>query len=180
MVTKIKQMKNKFNYLVLAIVLLMSSNIAFGQGKDKLGHIDSNKLLQIMPERAQAQKAIEAHAKKLEETLGVMKTEFEKKYTAYAASADSLSPLIRQTKEAELGELQQRIQAFQQQAQQELMNKENELIKPIVDKLRKAIDEVATANGYTYIFDIGSGSVVHYPKDKNDISDLVKKKLGIK
>ncbi len=174
-------MKNKLSYLVLAVVLFMSSNIAFGQAKEKLGHIDSNALLQIMPERADAQKAIEAHAKKLEETLGGMKSEFETKYNEYVTKADSLSPLIRQTKEAELGELQQRIQAFQQQAQQELMKKENELIKPIVEKVRKAIDEVATANGYTYIFDIGTGAVLHFPKDdSHNILPLVKTKLGIK
>lgn len=173
-------MKKVLIYVLSAVSLLVLTNVSFAQTKLKFGHVDSNALLQMMPERLSAQKALETHAKQLEETLGTMKTEFEKKYTEYVSNADSLSPLIRQTKEAELGELQQRIQAFQQQAQQELVKKENELLKPIVEKARKAIDEVGAENGYLYIFDIGTGAILHHSADSQDILPLVKTKLGIK
>lgn len=173
-------MKKVLIYVLSVVSLLVLTNLSFAQTKLKFGHVDSNALLQMMPERLNAQKALETHAKQLEETLGMMKTEFEKKYTEYVSTADSLSPLIRQTKEAELGELQQRIQAFQQKAQQELVQKENELLKPIVEKARKAIEEVGTENGYLYVFDIGSGAILHHSSDSQDILPLVKAKLGIK
>ncbi len=172
-------MKKILTFTLLFVIAFTISNTATAQTTLKFGHIDSNALLSIMPEREAAKKALEAHAQQLEETLTVMQAEFEKKYTDYVAKADSLSPLIRQTKEAELGEIQQRIQAFQQNAQQELSTKEGELLQPIIQKARDAISEVASANGYIYIFDLGTGVVLHYSEDSEDILPLVKVKLGI-
>lgn len=162
----------------LFIAFAISNNVS-AQNTYKFGHIDSNELLSIMPERAQAKKALEAHAQQLEQTLTVMQSEFEKKYNEYTTTADQLSPLIRQTKEAELGEIQQRVQAFQQQAQQELSGKENELLAPIIEKARKAISDVATENGYIYIFDIGTGAILHFSDASENILPLVKVKLAI-
>lgn len=169
---------------ILSIALVMFaafaiSNTAMAQKTYKFGHIDSNELLSIMPERETAKKTLETHAQQLEETLTVMQAEFEKKYNEYVTKADSLSPLIRQTKEAELGEIQQRIQAFQQQAQQDLSQKENELLAPIIEKARVAISEVATENGYIYVFDTGTGMILHHSEDSENILPLVKVKLGI-
>lgn len=172
-------MKKILSIAFVMIAAFAISNNAMAQNTYKFGHIDSNELLSIMPERESAKSALENHAKQLEETLTVMQAEFEKKYNEYVTTADSLSPLIRQTKEAELGELQQRIQAFQQQAQQELSQKENELLAPIIEKARKAIDDVASENGYLYVFDTGSGMILHHSEDSENILPLVKAKLGI-
>lgn len=164
--------------LVLFAAVLITNNVS-AQKAYKFGHIDSNELLQIMPERESAKNALEKHAQQLEETLTVMQAEFEKKYNEYITTADSLSPLIRQTKEAELGEIQQRVQAFQQQAQQELAQKENELLAPIIEKARNAISEVSLENGYLYVFDMGTGVILHHSEDSENILPLVKVKLGI-
>lgn len=172
-------MKKILTFALLLVTAITISNTAIAQTTLKFGHIDSNALLSIMPEREAAKNALEAHAQQLEETLTVMQAEFEKKYTDYVAQADSLSPLIRQTKEAELGEIQQRIQAFQQNAQQELSGKESELLQPIIQKAREAISEVATENGYIYVFDLGTGVLLHHSEDSEDILPLVKVKLGI-
>jgi len=168
--------------MTLAVLLVMAftfANQTFAQKTYKFGHIDSNQLLSLMPERAKAKTQLETYAKQLESTLSTMQSEFENKYQSYTASADSLSPLIRQTKEKELGDLQQRIQAFQQKAQQDLSDKESTLLQPIIDKAKKAIDEVATENGFTYIFDTGTGVILHHSADSEDILPLVKTKLGI-
>lgn len=168
-------------FLTIAIILgatLMGSH-SFAQKQYKFGHVDSNQLLSMMPERANAKVELENYAKQLESTLMAMQTEFERKYQDYSTSADSLSPFIRQTKEAELQEMQQRIQTFQQSAQQDLGQKENELLQPIIAKARKAIDDVAEEGGYIYIFDIGNGSILHFSSDSEDILPVVKAKLGI-
>ena len=91
-----------------------------------------------------------------------------------------LDDIIKKTKEEELTAMQQRIQTFQTNAQQELQKKESELLKPIIEKAKKAIEEVAKENGYTYIFDTGTGMLLYWPKDADDIISLVKTKLGIK
>ena len=163
--------------IVLATILMGSQ--AFAQKQYKFGHVDSNQLLSMMPERASAKVELENYAKQLENTLMSMQTEFEKKYQEYTAGADAMSPFIRQTKEAELGEMQQRIQTFQQSAQQDLGQKENELLQPIIEKARQAISDVGAEGGYIYIFDIGTGAVLHVSSDSEDIMPLVKAKLGI-
>ena len=173
-------MKKILAIAVMVVLAFTFVNQTFAQKTYKFGHIDSNQLLSLMPERAQAKTTLEAYAKQLESTLSTMQTEFENKYQDYLASADSLSPLIRQTKEKELGDLQQRIQAFQQKAQQDLSEKESSLLQPIIDKAKKAIDDVATENGFTYIFDTGTGVILHHSADSEDILPLVKAKLGIK
>ncbi len=167
--------------LTIAIILaatLMGSH-TFAQKQYKFGHIDSNQLLSMMPERANAKTELEKYAKQLESTLSAMQAEFERKYQEYQATADSLSPFIRQTKEGELGEMQQRIQTFQQTAQQDLGQKENELLQPIIAKAKKAIDDVAAEGGFIYVFDSGTGVLLHFSSDSQDILPLVKVKLGI-
>ncbi|HVA98516.1 MAG TPA: OmpH family outer membrane protein, partial [Bacteroidia bacterium] len=75
-------------------------------------------------------------------------------------------------------DLNQRIQDFQTQAQQDIQKKNDELTKPVYDKAKKAIDEVAKEKGYKYVLDTSTG-VVLYSEPSDDILDLVKKKLGI-
>jgi len=162
--------------LLLAIVLSITS---FAQKAQKMGHINSNELLMMMPENQQAQKALQQHSRELEDQSAAMQAELEQKYNDYLAKKDSLSPLIQKTKETELQDLNQRIQAFQQTAQKDLQAKQQELLKPIIEKARNAIREVAKENGYTYVFDTGTGALVYWPEDSDDLLPLVKTKLGI-
>jgi len=171
-------MKKILTVAILLVATLLGSH-TFAQKQYKFGHIDSNQLLSLMPEREKAKVDLEKYAKQLETTLTAMQSEFERKYQDYVANADSLSPLIRQTKEGELGEMQQRIQKFQQTAQQDLSAKEGELLQPIIAKARDAINAVAEEGGYIYVFDIGTGVVLHHSADSEDILPLVKTKLGI-
>lgn len=165
--------------LLLVLVLAGFITTGFSQQKIKLGHLNSNDLLEAMPEKAKAQKSLQDYSKQLEDQLTTMQDELEKKYNDYLSKKDSLSDLIKKNREDELMSLQQRIQTFQGNAQQELQKKEQELLKPIIDKAKKAIEDVAKENGYTYIFDTGTGAVLYFPKDSDDILPIVKKKLGI-
>lgn len=169
------------NILKLALIVLLVTGTAniFAQKNFKFGHIDSNALMQIMPERQKAQKDLEKFATELEKELEVMQVEFQNKYQDYLSKVDSLSDIIRQSKESELQDLQLRIQKFQETAQQELSKKEAELIQPIIDKARNAIEEVGKENGYTYIFDLGTGPIIYHSQDSDDVLPLVKKKLGL-
>jgi len=169
-------MKKILSITVLLVAAFTISNTITAQSL-KFGHINTNELFEIMPEKKQAYDALEAHAAQLEETLTVMQAEGEKKYSDFIAAADSLSPLIRQTKETEIQEISQRIQQFQQQAQQEIANKEKELIQPIYEKIRNTIKEVADEGGYIYIFD--AASLLHIGTQSEDIMQAVKAKLGI-
>jgi len=78
----------------------------------------------------------------------------------------------------EIQELEQRIQAAQEKAQDDLAKQEEELLRPMVERSNLAIREVADTNGFTYIFDTSTGFVLYFDKGV-DIMPLVKTKLGI-
>jgi outer membrane protein len=105
-----------------------------------------------------------------------------KKYEDYLKLTQdkTTSQLILQTKEEEMNTLQQRMQNFQQSAEQTLSTRGTELFKPIQDKAIKAVTDVAAENGFTYIFDTAGGAVVYTSPDSQDILPLVKTKLGLK
>lgn len=166
--------------VILSTLVLFLSFVSFGQSKGKLGHLNSNELLEVMPEKATAEKTIQDYAKQMETQLLEMQTELEKKYNDYTANQATYSDIVKKTKEDELMSMQQRIQTFQQTAQQDLQKKESELLKPIIEKAQKAIGDVAKENGYSYVFDTGTGSLLYWPKDSDDLLPLVKTKLGIK
>ena len=75
--------------------------------------------------------------------------------------------------------MQGRMQEFQMTAQQDYQQKEAELFQPIMDEAQNAIEKVAKANGFTYVFDLSAGGLVYFSEESVDILPLVKKELGI-
>jgi outer membrane protein len=171
-------MKNLGSKLIIAI-FIFSSLVVNAQDKLKIGYINSQELLQAMPESDSAQKKIERLAKEHESALDEMTVEFNKKYETYNKNMNTYSELVKASKEAELQDLQNRIQTFQQTAQEDLQKQRADLFKPIQDKALKAVNTVAEENGFTYILDSGTGAVVYESPSAQDILPLVKKKLGL-
>ena len=145
----------------------------------KLGHINSNDLMQIMPGRDSAQTILQAEVQELETTLKTMQSEMEKRYNEYMENQSGWTELIRNTKQREIQDMGARIQEFQENAQKQLQQREQELLKPIIDRAKKAIEDVAAEGGYSYIFDSGVSALLYSP-ESDDIMPLVKKKLGLK
>ena len=83
-------------------------------------------------------------------------------------------------KEKDLNDLQNRIREFQERAQQEYQKKQNELLAPIIEKAKNAIDKISAAGGYLVIFDTSTGSLAYFDEaNLTDIAPEVKKELGI-
>jgi len=146
--------------------------------QSKIGHINSNELLESMPERTKAATNVEAFAKQLETQLKNMSAEYETKLREYQSQQALMTEPVRQTKVQEITDLESRIQQFQQTAQESLQKKESEILKPLIEKARNAINAVAKEKGYDYILDTGLG-VVLFSDTGDDILPLVKKKLGL-
>ncbi len=163
---------------LLSLVVLFSS-VGFAQSGAKFGYIDSNEILKLMPETDSLQTVLKAYADNLDQQMKTMSAEYQSKVSEYQDNVATMSDLIRQTKEKEITDLQNRIQAFQQSADQDLGAKQSELFNPLIDKVKSAISDVARENKYNYIFDVGTGALVYYETGDNVIS-LVKAKLGIK
>lgn len=166
----------KISTLIAIMLILAVAAPTFAQ--QKFGHIDSAALLDLMPEKAKAEKDLEAFAIPFNDELKKMAAELETKMVEFESTQEGMTKLVRQTKVTEIQDMQTRIQQFQENAQAEISGKEQEVLGPIVEKARKAIDEVANDKGYTYVFDASLG-VLLYMKDSNDIMAEVKVKLGI-
>lgn len=166
---------------VLLLAIGCSTLVVSAQKALKLGHINSQELLASMPESDSAQAHLEKIAAEHEAILEELSVEFNKKFDAYRLGIENktLSDLARATKEAELQDLQNRIQTFEQKAQEDIQKKQVELLQPIHQKALNAVNEVAEENGFTYIFDTGAGGVIYTSSDSQDILPLVKAKLGL-
>ncbi|MDA3953089.1 MAG: OmpH family outer membrane protein [Bacteroidales bacterium] len=171
-------MKKIFKILLIAVLISGSSAIA--QKTDyKFGHINSNELLSVMPERDSAGIVLQAYSQMLQQEMEAMQTEYQRKVDAYLEKQETYSDLVRQSKETEIQEMQRRVQEFQSTAQQDYQQKEAEIFKPIMDKAQAAIEKVAKVNGFTYVFDLGAGGLLYFSDQSIDILPLVKKELGI-
>lgn len=162
--------------LFIAFIAIALASPVFAQ--QKFGHVDSAALLELMPEKKKAEAELESFAKEFETALQDMAKEYEGKIQSFQANEKSMVETVRNTKMREIADLERRIQEFQQQAQDEISKKEQEVLTPIIDKARKAIDEVAKEKGYTYVFDSSLG-VLLYADDSEDVMADVKAKLGL-
>lgn len=164
---------------LLFIALLLSLSTSLSAQDLKFAHIDIQKLVATLPDKVKADKALQDEAAKLQSQLKIMSEELDKKYADYMAQKDSLPDLVKSIKEKEIQDQNQRIQNYNQLAQQSLGQKEQELLKPIIDKVQKAIDEVGAEKGFIYIFDVSSKVILFYSEKSVDAEPHVRAKLGI-
>jgi outer membrane protein len=164
------------------IVIAFTCAFLFGVSSlyaQKFGYINSQELLGLMPEVRIADSSLKLFAKSYQDQLDMMGKEYQKKLQDYQAQAKTMSDAMREVKEKELMDLQNRMETTNQSGQDKIQKKKQELYEPILEKADKAIKDVAKANNYDYVFDAGAGSLL-YAKESDNILPLVKAKLGIK
>lgn len=172
----------KLMKLALVAVLALSATTVFGQ---KFGRVDLAAIVPNMPEYKEAVANLEAYGLDLQNQLEQIQVEFNTRLADYEKSASTMTDSIRQLKEQELGQLQQRFQDFQQIAQQDMQRKEAEIMNPIYDKANEAVKKVATEGGYLAIFSTAgdqaasAGLAYFDPAALTDITPEVKKALNI-
>ena len=144
----------------------------------KFGHINTQELFTQMPEVNQVKLKMDTIQAQYEEQLTMMNEEIQRKMQDYQAQEATMADAIKQIRQQELQEMNQRIQLFYQTAEQDIQRKQQELLAPVHEKMAKAIKAVGEREGYTYIFD--SAAMVHIGADAKDVTPAVKKELGIK
>ena len=168
-------MKNTIKVFVLVALTLAAMSVS---AQVKLGHIETQKLIQAMPEWTAAQKTFEEEQKKVNTELNGLREQFQTKLAEYSEKMKTYSEAMRATTEEELQGLQQRIQRFQETAMAQLEKTQNDLMQPVMEKALNAIKEVGKENGFTYIFDMNAG-ILYAAENSQDVLRLVKKKLGL-
>lgn len=164
----------------IALVLLCALPFSLMAQDIKLGHVNSQEILTIMPDRANIEKTINDLQSQWEGELVKMREEYNSKIKEYQEKQATMPESIKQARQSEIAEIEQRITTFQQTAYTDLQKKQQELFAPVVEKVKKAITEVGTEGNYLYIFDLSTQTVIYQSPKSNDITPLVKKKLGLK
>ncbi len=175
-------MMKKLLKLTLAMVFVLGASSASAQ---KLGRVDLAAIVPNMPEYTEAVANLETYGKDLQNQLEQIQVEFNQKYADYDKNMNTYNDTVRQMKESELQQLQQRFDEFRQIAQQDMQKKEAELMEPIYEKANAAVNTVAKAGGYAVIFSTAgdqaaaAGLAYFDPAQVKDITAEVKKQLGI-
>jgi outer membrane protein len=167
-------MKRLFK-LTLAVVCVMFTSSLFAQ---KIGYINTEPIVANMAETKEAMTQLEAFAKDLQAQAETLQVEFNTKFQEYQKNADKLSDSIKQLKEKELDDISNRIQQFEQIAQQDIQREQQKKMSPIYEKVKVTINEVAKAGGYSIVL---PGSALIYVDEATvaDISKDVAAKLGV-
>jgi len=155
---------------------VMALGIFNASAQTKIGYINTDELIGVMPEATKA----DAELKEFQASLGQMYQEmvadFSAKDSAFSKDSAKWNPSMKEIKRNELVALYQKVQGWQQQGQEMYQAEAQKKIQPLRDKAFEAIKNVAKENGYLYILD-NNAVLVGPPGD--DILPLVKKKLGI-
>lgn len=161
--------------LLLAIAIALPMTAA-AQGA-KFATVDTQALIEAMPETAAANTQIETAAKKYEDEFQKLQEEFNKKYTEFQQLDAATPQSIKDRRMQDLQEQSQRMEQFRATAQQDLARQQETLMAPISEKLQKAIQTVGANNGFTMIFPVGMS--LYNGADVQDATALVKAELGI-
>lgn len=162
--------------IIFGIFLLAAVSV----NAQKFGYLNSAQLLAELPEVKAADTQLETYQKQLMSSGESMVKKLETKYQAYAKEAQEglLSQVEMQKKEQELATEQQKIQAYEVEVQQKILSKREELYKPILDKVKVALEGIGKEEGYTMIFDSSAGTILH-ANDSENLMSKVKSKLGM-
>lgn len=160
-------------FLIAAVCLTSVASMA-----QKLGHINGQRLVEKMPEYKVAYDELTAYKQQFEVALQAMQKEYETMIADYQQKEKEGAPkVILDTKVRDIQAKQQGIMDFQEQAGQDVSNEEVKKVDPILKKAKAAIEAVAKAHNFTYIFDESTGALLY--NGGEDITPLVCSHLGI-
>ncbi|MEM6320150.1 MAG: OmpH family outer membrane protein [Bacteroidota bacterium] len=160
---------------------LLFSVFALSAFAQKVGHVNTGILLEGMPAVKAADSQLEALQKQLMAKGEEMVKSFQAEYQAVVAevNAGNMNRVQQEEKQKALQQKQQEIQQYEQKIQMDVLKKREELLKPILDKVDKAIQEVGKESGFLFIFDTAIPNVILFADEPLDVTDKVKAKLGI-
>ena len=153
---------------------------AFAQ---RFAYVDSDYILKHMPEFASAQRQLEAMSAQWQKDVDAKYQEIDRLYKAYQADEVLMTPDMKKRRQAEIDDKQKSAKEFQRQKfgpDGELAQKSNEIIKPIQEKMMKAIQAVAESDDIDMMFDANSEVKMLYANPRYNKSDDVIVKLGLK
>jgi len=163
----------------LVLIVLCALPISLFAQDAKLGHVNFQEIVSAMPELDSVEKTIADFNTQWKAVLTKMQEEYTAKVKEYQDKQATMTDGIKQVLLSEIQDIEQRINTNQQSSYAELQKKQQELVAPVLEKVKKAIKDIGAENNYTYIFDMTGQTILYNSPKSNDITPLVKKKLGL-
>ncbi|HZW77589.1 MAG TPA: OmpH family outer membrane protein [Flavobacteriaceae bacterium] len=163
--------------IIVALALIIGTTGA-AIAQTKVAHIEAQVLVESMPEYKAAISSLEKIERSYDTEIKAMMKELETKMRQYDSEAASKTEQENMKRVEEVQEMQGNIQAYRQQALADIEKKQMDIMKPILEKARAAIQKVGKAQGFQYVFDSSIGSGILMAEGKDLMND-VKKELGI-
>lgn len=145
----------------------------------KIGHVNIPEIMQQLPETDSLKQVLENETQDMEKMYGELISEHETAVKEYEENKTKYSEFVRNEKEKSLMEMAGKIQEFNQNANQQLQQRNMELLQPVYQKINATIEKIALENNYTYILDLSQGSVVFHSPASRNLNPLVLQALNI-
>ncbi len=165
-------MKQIKTLLIAAVLILTASNTMNAQAKT--AHVDVSEIMSKMPAMLDAQNQLQKLSGTYDAEYKKMVEEYQVKIKKYEAEAATVTEAVNGERSKEVQDMQKRIVDYRDNAQKELQQKETDIVKPLMEKVRASIQKVGKAKGFQYVLD---GSTLLLADGPNITAD-VKKDLG--
>lgn len=146
----------------------------------QVAYINSIEILELIPGKAEASKAIKELNQKYKDELALMQNDYNNKYTDFLSNQNTLAESIKLRRMQELYEAEQNINRFMKIAQEDIESQEKQLIGPLNEKLKEAVNQVGIEQGYTCIYDMANSAIAFLTPNAIDATPYVKAKLNIR
>lgn len=158
---------------IIIMLMLLAPMAVMAQ---KFGHVDTQNIMQTLPEIAKINGELQAKAQEYENDLKAMQDELQRKADEYEKAKATMNATTQQETETSLQEMYQKIQQTYAQNQQEMQKLQQEKMQPIYTKVQTAIQNVGKAGQYTYIFE--QGAALYVGAGSKDVTAEVKAELN--
>jgi outer membrane protein len=142
----------------------------------KIGYINSETIMATLPEAVDAQKSLDLLVSGWETELQKMQADWKKKFDEYDKKKLILTDQVRADQEKQLRDLDQSITDYRNKKfgqNGELFQKQNEVMKPLQNKMFKVLEDIAKEDGFDYVFDRSGEVLLLYANDKYDLTQQV-------
>jgi outer membrane protein len=163
----------QFKTLLIAAILILGANQTIS-AQAKTAHVDVSEIMAKMPAMLDAQKQLEKLSATYDSDYKKMVEEYQAKLKKYEAEAATVTELVNGDRSKEVQDMQKRIVDYRDNAQKELQQKESDIVKPLMEKVRTSIQKIGKAKGFQYVLD-GSSLLL---SDGPNLTIDVKKDLG--
>lgn len=169
-----------FKKILLAVLVALPSYAASAQ-TFKMGIVDTNSVVEAMPETKEAETKLAGVSKQYEDEYQKLGEEMKRMYEEYQKAMDEKKPqAIIESKARDLQQMQTKVQNFEQSAQQDLSNQQTQLMQPIFLKIKSAVESVAKEGAFSLVESYNPQLTLYHAEPVVDITPLVKAKLGLK